>query len=452
MNEIAWTHVRSPIARLAAAGALLSFAASTALAGTPKVLPTTPPGITLVEVVLEGGVSQPVLQFVRVGDADGRTVFAYDQDAAGVSKCVDACAQEFQPLTADGSARAFGDWSLIDRHDGHRQWAYQSHPLYTWTKESEPGQVSEDVAEAEKPGQSFRFGPRPPPLLPPHGWQVVRFNPAASLALPDGLDARLIGSAQAVTLVNINGLTLYSFDGDVRHDGQVCAASGCDIEWVPLTAPAIAAGTGAFSIVSRADGAQQWAYHGRPLYTYKGDKLPGDVHGGERDKRWTVAMVTEDFRPANVSIRTLNGYGDVVALNGMTLYGGYPFEKRWGGRNLRDTFLHNAYYKGKQLGGGACIGDECAKSWQPLRAPTEAQSDGFWEPIKRPDGSKQWAYKGYALYTFAGDKTPGDHTGQAIYAFEKTEFNEQELKQALFVHDISKAPGGLGIYWNIAKP
>ncbi len=439
-------------ARIACGGALLLLAAASALAGTPKLLPTTPPGITLVEVVLEGGVSQPVLQWVRLGDADGRTVLASDQDAGGVSRCVGSCAQEFPPLTAARSARAFGDWSLIRRADGQRQWAYQSHPLYTWTAEKEPGQVSEDVAEAEKPGQSFHFGPSRPPLLPPHGWQVVRFNPAASLALPDGLDARLSGSAQAVALVNVNGLTLYAFDGDARRDGQLCAASGCEIAWVPLKAPAIAAGSGAFSLVTRADGAQQWAYRGRPLYTYKGDKLPGDVHGAGVDKRWTVAMVTEDFRPPQVSIRTLDGYGDVVAYDGMTLYGGYPFEKRWGGRNLRDTFLHNAYYKGKQLGGGACLDADCLQSWRPLPAPKDAQSDGFWEPITRSDGSRQWAYKGYALYTYAGDKQPGDHTGQAVYAFVKTEVSEQDLKQALFVQSISKAPGGLGIYWNIAKP
>ena len=451
MTEIALMTVRSAVTRVAACGALLMLATG-ANAGRPKVLPTTPPGITLVEVVLEGGVSQPVLQWVRIGDADGRTVFASDQDAAGVSRCIAECAQEFRPLTAARSARAFGDWSLLARADGSRQWAYQSHPLYTWARESEPGQVSEDVAESEKPGQSFQFGPRKPPLLPPHGWQVVRFNPAASLSLPDGLDARLIASAQAVALVDVNGHTLYAFDGDARRDGQVCAASGCDIEWAPLTAPAIAAGSGAFSIVTRADGAQQWAYQGRPLYTYKGDKLADDVRGAGVDKRWTVAMVTENFHPAHVSIRTLNGYGDVVAANGMTLYGGYPFEKRWGGRNLRDTFLHNAYYKGKQLGGGACIDAECLKSWRPLIAPQDAQSDGVWEPIARPDGSRQRSYKGYALYSFSGDKVPGDHTGQAVYAFERTEGTEQEIKQALFVHNISKAPGGLGIYWNIAKP
>lgn len=131
---------------------------------------------------------------------------------------------------------------------------------------------------------------------------------------------------------------------------------------------------------------------------------------------------------------------------------GYPFEKRWGGRNLRDTFLHNPYYKGKKLGGGACVAAECLKAWRPFVAATDAVASGFWEPITRPDGTRQWAYKGYALYTYAGDKVPGDHSGQATYAFEKVEGSSSDLKQAFFILDISKATGAAAIYWNIAKP
>jgi predicted lipoprotein with Yx(FWY)xxD motif len=441
---------RNAVAALAGAAAMTLWSLPAAMAGSGQLPATTPDGITLVEVVTEGGTSQPVLQWVRIGDAQGRTLLAYDQDDRGVSRCVDACAQEFLPLTVPSGARPFGDWSFLVRTDSSRQWVYQGHPLYTWAKEQEPGKVAQDLVTSGRPGP--RRGDSSSALLPPHGWQVVRFNPAASLSLPDGMDARLVSSAQAVALVDVDGRTLYGFSGDVRRDGQVCAANGCQIQWVPLAAPAIASGAGDFSIVTRIDGARQWAFKGRPLYTYKGDKLAGDVYGSGADKRWSVAEVTENFRPAHVSVHTLDGYGDVVTVNGMTLYGGYPFEKRWGGRNLRDTFLHNAYLKGKELGGAACVDTECLKSYRPVLAPADAQAGGFWEVVSRSDGTRQWAYKGYALYSFAGDRTPGDHTGQAVYAFEKTEGSEAELKQALFIQNISKAPGGAGVYWNIAKP
>ena len=53
-------------------------------------------------------------------------------------------------------------------------------------------------------------------------------------------------------------------------------------------------------------------------------------------------------------------------------------------------------------GVSACI-ERCAANWPPLAAPPEAVADGDWSPIARPDGSKQWAYKGKPLYTYARD-------------------------------------------------
>lgn len=433
----------------------LGLGLSVASASALRVPQTTPVGITLVEEVREDGDnSQPQLIWVRLGDADGRTVFISDQDQAGRDGCVGECAQGFLPVLAQRGARAFADWSLVRRKDGAQQWAYQSHPLYTWVGEKEPGQVANNVAVSTLTLRRAGLGrgSSGPALLPPAGWQVARFQPGATLSMPDGIEARLVASAQAVALVDVRGLTLYSFDGDVRRDGQTCTAAACSMLWIPVPAPAIAQGTGDFSVITRPDGSTQWAYHARPLYVYRDDKLPGDVHGAGVDRRWSVAQVSSDFRPSHVAVSSLNGYGDVVSVNGMTLYGGYPFEKRWGGRNLRDTFLHNAYHKGKRLGGGACVDADCLKNWHPLLAPADAVASGFWEPITRPDGSRQWAYKGYALYTYGADKIPGDHSGQATYAFEKVEGNSTELKQAFFILDISKATGAAAIYWNIAKP
>jgi predicted lipoprotein with Yx(FWY)xxD motif len=247
-------------------------------------------------------------------------------------------------------------------------------------------------------------------------------------------------------------MTLYAFDGDARRDGQACVtSSGCGQQWQPVAAPALAFAVGDFSVVARLDGSKQWAYKKHPLYLYSGDTLPGDARGVGVDKRWSAAELSQNFRPQGVSVSTLNGYGDVLTLNGMTLYGGYPFEKRWGGRNLRNTFT-NLYAKGKELGAAACVDQSCLQTWRPFLAAADAKSDGFWEPITRPDGSKQWAYKGYALYTYAGDKSPGDHSGQADYDFAKTEGSPTDLKRAMFFVDFGRASGGAGVYWNVAKP
>ena len=167
--------------------------------------------------------------------------------------------------------------------------------------------------------------------------------------------------------------------------------------------------------------------------------------------RWQVAVLTQNFRPPQVTTTSLNGYGDALSVNGMTLYMGAAFEKYWGGRNARDSF-NVLYLKGKQLGGGACVGDKCLKTWHPLRASADAESNGFWEVITRRDGMRQWAYKGFALYTFSGDETPGQHRGQATYSFVELDGSPENLERTTWLGVIGKAAGGAGVYWNIAKP
>ncbi len=432
-------------------GAAAIVVTPAAIAAGRPLAPTTPAGITLVEVMRDLPISEPQVLWLRPGDAEGRTLFIYSQDSAGKSNCAGSCALEFPPLIAPAGARPSMDWSLVRRSDGTLQWAYQSHPLYSWVKETVPGEVATNVGLVETANAKTAEVPvTAGSLLPPSGWQVARFNPAASLALPDGFDARLVAAAQAVALVDISGRTLYTFDGDAKRDGQDCGGGGCSLQWQPVAAPALALALGEFSVVKRADGSQQWAYRGKPLYLYPGDKLPGDANGIGVDARWSVAAITANFRPAHLSLVNFNGYGAALVLDGMTLYGGYPFEKRWGGRNLRDTFT-NQYARGKHLGASACV-DACLKSWRPLVAPANASSNGFWETIARPDGTRQWAYKGYALYTYAGDKASGDHNGQAIYDFAKTEGDASDLKRTAFFAEIAKADAGAGIYWNIAKP
>lgn len=437
--------------RLTAAVAAMLLSAGVP-AQASEIPATTPQGVTLVEVVRELPISQPEILWVRPGDADGRTLLTFHKDEAGVSRCTGECANEFPPLVAPRGAKAFGNWSIVKRDDGIRQWAYQSRPLYTWTGEQIPGEVATNVGLTETANSKFaEDAVVAGELLPPEGWEVARFTPGAPLSLPDGIDVRPVHAVQAVALTSSNGHTLYAFDGSAGSDGLTCTAAGCDTGWRPALAAALASGIGDFSVVKRRDGSGQWAYKGRPLYTYSDDQLPGDAHGADVDSKWSVAVLTRNFRPPKVDAAFLEGYGAALTLNDMTLYGGYAFEKRWGGRNLRDTFT-NAYYKGKQLGGAACVDDDCLNTWRPFLAPDNAQPNGFWEPIAREDGRKQWAYKGYALYTYAGDEGPGDHFGQATYDFAEVEGSGFSFQRISYLQEISKASGGVGIYWNIAKP
>lgn len=421
-------------------------------AAADEVPPTVPEGVTLVEVVRELPLSQPELLWLRPGDANGRTLFVSEADEAGVSNCVGTCAEEFPPLLASAMAAAFGDWTVTQREDGARQWVYQGQPLYTWSKEEEPGVVATNVGLTETANSKLaETAVEAGDLLPPEGWAVARFHPDATILMPDGIEATMVAAAQGVILTDHRGHALYAFDGDVENDGQICTSSGCDVQWPPVMAPALAAPIGDFSIVTRADGTRQWAYKGQPLYSYEGDKLAGDVHGKSVHEDWSVAMLSQNFQPKDVSVADASAYGSVLVLEGMTLYAGHAFEKRWGGRNLRDTF-RNAYYRGKELGAAACVDSACLENWRPFYASADAQSNGFWEPVAREDGTKQWAYKGYALYTYSGDKKPGDITGHATYDFAKVGGDPADIQRVAFLAEVGDQDGGAGVYWHIAKP
>jgi predicted lipoprotein with Yx(FWY)xxD motif len=77
-------------------------------------------------------------------DAKGMTLYTFDRDAAGKSNCNGQCAQNWPPLVATASASASGDWSVVTRDDGSKQWAYKGKPLYLWVKDTKPGEVTGD--------------------------------------------------------------------------------------------------------------------------------------------------------------------------------------------------------------------------------------------------------------------------------------------------------------------
>jgi predicted lipoprotein with Yx(FWY)xxD motif len=46
-------------------------------------------------------------------------------------------------MAADGDA-ASGDWSVVTRDDGKKQWAMKGKPLYFWAKDGKPGDKTGD--------------------------------------------------------------------------------------------------------------------------------------------------------------------------------------------------------------------------------------------------------------------------------------------------------------------
>jgi len=79
-------------------------------------------------------------------DPAGMTLYVFDKDAAGSGKsvCNGDCAVKWPPLLAAASANGSGDYGVIARDDGARQWSYKGKPLYRWFKDQKAGDMSGD--------------------------------------------------------------------------------------------------------------------------------------------------------------------------------------------------------------------------------------------------------------------------------------------------------------------
>ncbi len=375
----------------------------------------TPAGITVEDAGRNGRV---------YADAYGMTLYTFDKDEFGRSVCTGECAAAWPPLAAQRDAAAFGEWSVVLREDGTRQWALRGQPLYTFVKDEKPGDKSGDgLAEV---------------------WHAAAFEPAVGLVSPPDVGVREISSAPGQVLVTAAGMTLYVFNS--QDKARACTGA-CLEHWQPLNAPAVANAIGEFTAINRGDGMYQWAFRGNPLYTFAGDVIPGDLHGHTADDRFSSAVVVRYFTPpeAGILYRAVDPIHPAILTraDGMTLYA----REKWAYTqtfHARDGDRHGSS-AGRAVGTDGCDA-KCLTQWRPLRAPAGAQPQGEWTIYTRDDGAKQWAYRGFAMYTFAGDERPGDMRSDEAFEPWRGENAKVGLKP------VSVTATASTMYWRVASP
>jgi predicted lipoprotein with Yx(FWY)xxD motif len=79
-----------------------------------------------------------------LADPQGMTVYTFAKDPPGKSVCTGECAAKWPPVKAAADAQPVGDFTIITRDDGTRQWADENRPLYTYVKDAKPGDVMGD--------------------------------------------------------------------------------------------------------------------------------------------------------------------------------------------------------------------------------------------------------------------------------------------------------------------
>ena len=115
---------------------------------------------------------------------------------------------------------------------------------------------------------------------------IATLSASLILAACAGMPAKVADGA----LTDASGRTLYTFDKDVAASGKSVCNGPCIANWPAFTAPADATASGDYTIVVRDDGSRQWAFKGRPLYTFAKDTQAGDRTGdGFNGNLWHVA-------------------------------------------------------------------------------------------------------------------------------------------------------------------
>jgi predicted lipoprotein with Yx(FWY)xxD motif len=110
----------------------------------------------------------------------------------------------------------------------------------------------------------------------------------AAAAMAETTPPALVGkTAKGKTLVDQTGMTLYVFDKD--KGGKSACNDSCAANWPPLMVTPGAEPSGDYTITQRDDSTSQWAYKGRPLYTWRKDMQPGDITGDGVNNTWHVA-------------------------------------------------------------------------------------------------------------------------------------------------------------------
>ena len=123
------------------------------------------------------------------------------------------------------------------------------------------------------------------PATTPTAGVTATKAPAATNTPSAAAPTVLIGQAASIgsVLTNPDGFTLYIFKNDVPNSGQSSVPAAIAPNWPPLLATgSLVAPSGLPGVLGSfalADGSKQVMYNGMPLYTFVGDKQPGQANG-----------------------------------------------------------------------------------------------------------------------------------------------------------------------------
>ena len=214
----------------------------------------------------------------------GFSVYASDGDTLNKSNCVASCLKEWRPIAAPQTALTRGDWGIIERSPGIKQWTFRGRPLYTRISESR----SRSLEGSDVPG-----------------WHNVYTQNNPKIPAAFTIQDTRVGEV----IADKDGKTIYLYRcGDDAQDQLACdhpsttqayrmaVCGGGDPERCVTSFPYVLAPVGAKSesliwgtmyvdpktghqVDAKAPGALHvWTFRDRPIYTHGLDKAAGEIN------------------------------------------------------------------------------------------------------------------------------------------------------------------------------
>lgn len=295
-----------------------------------------------------------------------------------------------------GTEKKIGKWTLVDRKDGKKQWAYDEQPLYTSVRDHQPGDVfGGDSRQHRGDGPVVRVPVSPPALVPP------------------GFAVKTTVNGQLLT-------TDKNYSVYVQQDPKACDAK-CMQRWEPIIAPDAARAQGEWTMVERSPGVKQWAFRGQLLYSHHGDSKLWSLEGSDEAGWQNVFVQTVKPPPSSFTVQDTLAGQVLSDSRGMTIYtyvcGDDSLDQ------LSCEFPDDTQaYRFAVCGGGSV--EKCLQNWPYVKAEPGAKSASrLWSVMSIDPASghraKQgqsgaidvWAYRERPVYTYIDDAHPGDVNG-----------------------------------------
>jgi predicted lipoprotein with Yx(FWY)xxD motif len=312
------------------------------------------------------------------------------------------CVQLWPPVYAGPDAKPIGEFTIVTRKDGKKQWAYGGYALYTSVLDKRPGQVNGGTTRARGYDSPIMRVPVGPPADVPRAFTVTT-----------------VATGQILT--TSSGLSVYSWDGDKR--GKSNCLADCLTQWTPVPAGDFAVSHGEWGAIERSPGVKQWVFRGMPLYTRILDRRVHSLAGSDV-RGWNNVYVQKNpTPPAEFSVHDAR-IGQVLAdKDGKTVYL-YTCDDDALDQLACDHPSTTQAYRLAICGKGDAA--RCNNTWRYVLAPKSAKSKSLiWSPVwidpqtghfaaANASGALYvWAFRDRPVYTFARDENAGDTEGDA---------------------------------------